>query len=70
MGHEDGTNLLLHLAQVEESNKNKELAEAIVQVLFLIFVSLENVIKLKHGAGTPLFCFGHIPSWCLYSHSL
>jgi hypothetical protein len=36
MGHEDGTNLLLHLAQVEESKENKALAEAIVQVLSLI----------------------------------
>ena len=70
MDHKDGTKLLLHLAQVEESNENKALAEAIVQVLFLNFVSLENVIKLKHDTGTPLLCFGHLPSWCLYSCSL
>ena len=45
MDHEDATNLLLHMAQVEESDQNKALAEAIVQVLqvfLLFFVSLES----------------------------
>ena len=33
MDHEDATNLLLHLARAEESDENKALADAIVQVL-------------------------------------
>ena len=37
MNHKDGTTLLLYLAQVEESNENKALAEAIVQVAFFYF---------------------------------
>jgi hypothetical protein len=37
MDHEDATNLLLHLARAEESDENKTLAEAIVQVLSLMF---------------------------------
>jgi len=60
----------MYLAQVEESDKNKALAEAIVQVFFLIFISSENFIKVKHDTGTPLLCSGYLPSWCLYSHSL
>jgi hypothetical protein len=42
MNHEDATNLLLNLAHVEESDENKALAEAIVQVLSFIFISLES----------------------------
>jgi hypothetical protein len=45
MDHEDAANLLLHLARVEETqerDKNKALAEAIVQVLSFIFISLES----------------------------
>jgi hypothetical protein len=40
MDHEDATNLLLHLAQAEESDENKALADAIVQVLlsFILFL--------------------------------
>jgi hypothetical protein len=45
MDHKDGTNLLIHLAQVEESNENKALAEAIVQVLSLTFVSLNFLLS-------------------------
>ena len=41
MDHEDATNLLLHLAQEEESDENKALAEAIVEVLSFICFSLE-----------------------------
>ena len=39
MDPEDATNLLLHLARVEESDENKALAEAIVQVLSFIYIS-------------------------------
>jgi hypothetical protein len=42
MDPEDATNLLLHLARVEESEENKALAEAIVQVLSFMFISLES----------------------------
>jgi hypothetical protein len=42
MDHEDATNLLLHLARVEENDENKALAGAIVQVLYFIFISLES----------------------------
>ena len=70
MDHKDGTNLLMHLAQVEERNENKTLAETIVKVFSLIVVSLDIFIKLKHNTGTPLLCFGYCPSWCLHSHSL
>ncbi len=43
MDQEDAKNLLLHQARAEESNENKALAEAIVQVLPFIFVSLKMV---------------------------
>jgi hypothetical protein len=42
MDREDATNLLLHLARVEESDENKALAVAIVQVLSFNFISLES----------------------------
>jgi hypothetical protein len=42
MDHKDATNLLLHQARAEESDENKALADAIVQVLSFIFISLES----------------------------
>ena len=45
MDHEDATNLLLRMARVEESDENKALGEAIVQVfsfLFCFFRILSN----------------------------
>jgi hypothetical protein len=55
MDHEDTTNLLLHLAWAEESKKNKALAEAIVQVLSFIFISLEtSQTKAWHRSSITL----------------
>ena len=55
MDHEDATNLLLHLARAEESDENKALAEAIVQVLSFIFISLEPFqTKARHRNSIAL----------------
>jgi hypothetical protein len=55
MDHEDATNLLLHLAWVEESDKNKALAEPIVKVLPFIFISLETFqTKARHRNSITL----------------
>lgn len=55
MHHEDARKLLLHLAQAEENDETKALAEAIVQVLSSIFVSLESFqIKEQHRNSITL----------------
>jgi hypothetical protein len=55
MDREDATNLLLHLARAEESNENKALAEAIVQVLSFIYISLESSqTKARHRNSITL----------------
>jgi hypothetical protein len=55
MDHEDATNLLLHLARAEESDENKALAEAIVQVLSFIFIYLESFqTKTRHRNSITL----------------
>jgi hypothetical protein len=55
MDHEDATNLLLHLARAEKSDKNKALADPIVQVLSLILISLESFqTKARHRNSITL----------------
>jgi hypothetical protein len=55
MDHADATNLLLHLARAEESDENKVLAEAIVQVLSFIFISLKSFqTKARHRNSITL----------------
>jgi hypothetical protein len=55
MDHEDATNLLLHLARAEKGDENKALAEAIVQVLSFIFISLESFqTKARHRNSITL----------------
>ena len=55
MDPKDATNLLLHLARAEESDENKALAEAIVQVLSFIFISLESFqTKARHRNSITL----------------
>ena len=60
MDHKDATNLLLHLTRAEESDKNKALAEAIVQVHSFIFISLESSqTKARHRNSATLPWLSH-----------
>ena len=57
MDHEDATDLLLHMARAEdsESDENKALAGAIVQVLSFIFISLKPFqTKARHRNSITL----------------
>jgi len=67
MDPNDAINLLLHQARAERSVENTALAEAIVQVSFVVLLPVEASIPAHHDTGTPLFCAGCRPSWLFHS---
>jgi hypothetical protein len=65
MDPEDAKNVLLLRSQVEKTEESHILAAEIVKVSHYAF-GLENTCQLMHNAGTPLLCFGSLPSRCLH----
>jgi hypothetical protein len=73
MEPEDAKDLLLQLAYQGRSDKQEKLNRDVQEKLALAIVKVYSFrfslmqLKLKHNTGTPLLCFGYLPSRRLYS---
>ena len=69
MDPEDAKCLLMKVSWAEKRDENEELAALIVKVPFII-VFLIIIFMLTMRIESPLFCIGHLSSWCLHSSLL
>src|SRR6266446_8101513 len=67
MDPKDAKCLLMKVSRAEKRDENEKLAALIVKVPF---ISLILIFILIVSIGSPLFCIGHLSSWCLYSSLL
>jgi hypothetical protein len=69
MDPEDAKCLLMKVSRAEKRDENEKLAALIVKVPF-IKNALIIICMLIVNIESPLFCIGHLSSWCLYSSLL
>jgi len=65
MDPEDAKSLLMKVSRAEKKYENEKLAALIVKVPF-INNTLIIIFMLIVRTASPLFCIGHLSSWCLY----
>jgi len=66
MDPEDAKCLLMKVSWAEKTYENEELAALIVKVPVINFL-LKIIFMLMVSIESPLFCIGHLSSWCLHS---